>query len=36
MRIDGRHADVKGTRLHYPVAGTGLAVVLLRGWPFTA
>ena len=28
-------ADVNGTRLHYVVGGSGPAVVLLHGWPYT-
>ncbi len=28
-------ADVNGVRLHYVTAGTGPAVVLVHGWPFT-
>ena len=30
-----QYADVNGTRLHYVSGGSGPAVVLLHGWPFT-
>ncbi len=30
-----RYADVNGTRLHYVIGGTGPAVVLLHGFPYT-
>lgn len=36
--LDGfthRYADVNGTRLHAVVGGSGPAVVLVHGWPFT-
>ena len=36
--LDGfthRYADVNGTRIHAVVGGSGPAVVLLHGWPFT-
>ena len=29
------YAEVNGTRLHYVVGGSGPAVVLLHGWPYT-
>lgn len=38
LELDGfRHEDaqVNGTRLHYVVGGSGPAVVLLHGWPYT-
>lgn len=33
--LEHRYADVNGVRLHYVIGGTGPAVVLLHGWPFT-
>ena len=35
-RIESRYADVDGVRLHYLVAGTGPAVVLLHGYAQTS
>ena len=38
IEIDGFHhefAQVNGTRLHYVAGGSGPAVVLLHGWPYT-
>ena len=29
------YAEVNGTRLHYVIGGSGPAVVLLHGWPYT-
>ncbi|WP_406187426.1 alpha/beta fold hydrolase [Streptomyces sp. NBC_01006] len=29
------HADVNGVRLHYVIGGSGPAVVLIHGWPFS-
>ncbi|MBO3680151.1 alpha/beta fold hydrolase [Streptomyces sp. NEAU-YJ-81] len=29
------HADVNGVRLHYVIGGSGPAIVLLHGWPFS-
>lgn len=36
--LDGfkhHYAEVNGTRIHYVMGGTGPAVVLLHGWPYT-
>ena len=30
-----RYADVNGTRIHYVAGGSGPAVVLVHGWPYT-
>lgn len=38
MKLDGfRHsyAEVNGTQLHYVMGGSGPAIVLLHGWPYT-
>lgn len=30
-----RYAEVNGTRIHYVIGGSGPAIVLLHGWPYT-
>lgn len=35
MGFTHRYAEVNGVRLHYVIGGSGPAVLLIHGWPFT-